>query len=114
MVTRRPTCGQQTMLRIIAGQFKSRLLKTPKYGKTRPMSDRARMALFNILGDLTEVGSVLDAYGGSGALALEAISRGASSAVIIEINRRAYPQLVEKCQVVGPAGSGKKLTGPTT
>lgn len=88
------------MLRIISGQFKSRLLKDPKYGKTHPMSDRARMALFNILGDLSEVDLVLDAYGGSGALALEALSRGAKQAVILEINRRAYAQIVENVELL--------------
>ena len=64
------------------------------------MSDRARMALFNILGDLSSVELVLDAYGGSGALAFEALSRGARKAVIIEINRRAYPQLVENVELL--------------
>ena len=65
------------------------------------MSDRARMALFNILGDLSEVETVLDAYAGSGALAFEALSRGAKQAVIIEIDRRVYPQLVENIKKLG-------------
>lgn len=89
------------MLRIISGQFKSRLLKTPRAGKTHPMSDRARMALFNILGDLSWADTVLDAYGGSGALAFEALSRGVKEGIIIEINRRAYPQLVENVKLLG-------------
>lgn len=88
------------MLRIISGEFKRRLIKPLNYGKSRPMSDRARTALFNILGDLTDVSRVLDAYGGSGALGLEAISRGAAEAVIIEINRRAYPQLVANVELL--------------
>ena len=95
------------MPRIISGRFKSRLLKTPRYGKTRPMGDRARMALFNILGDLGGVESVLDAYGGSGVLALEAVSRGAKAAVVIEINRRAYPDLVANVELLGLKGRVK-------
>ena len=95
------------MLRIISGHFKSRLLKTPKYGKTHPMSDRARMALFNILGDLSGVESVLDAYGGSGALALEAVSRGAKAAVITEISNRAYPDLVANVELLKLKGRVK-------
>ena len=89
------------MLRIISGQLKSRLFKAPRGGRLHPMSDRARMALFNILGDLRDVETVLDAYGGSGSLAFEALSRGAGRAVIIEINRRVYPQLLENVLRLG-------------
>ena len=89
------------MLRIIAGRLKSRLLKMPQYHQAHPMSDRGRMALFNILGDLTDTELVLDAYAGSGSLAFEALSRGAQRAVIIEINRRIYPQLVENVRLLG-------------
>ncbi len=89
------------MLRIISGQLKSRLFKAPQAGRLHPMSDRARMALFNILGDLRDVEAVLDAYGGSGALAFEALSRGVEQAVIIEINRRVYSQLLENVARLG-------------
>ena len=89
------------MLRIIAGELRSRLFKAPRVGRSRPMSDRARMALFNILGDLSGSGTVLDAYGGSGALAFEALSRGVQEAVIIEMNRRVYAQLVENVKKLG-------------
>ena len=89
------------MLRIIAGELKSRLFKPPRAGRSHPMSDRGRMALFNILGDLSEVGTVLDAFGGSGALAFEALSRGVERAAIIEMNRRVYAQLVENVKKLG-------------
>lgn len=89
------------MLRIIAGQLKSRLFAAVRSKHTHPMSDRGRMALFNMLGDLSEVESVLDAFGGSGALAFEALSRGAKSAVIIEMNGKVYQQLRKNIEVLG-------------
>ena len=89
------------MLRIIAGHLRSRLFKALPSKKSHPMSDRGRMALFNMLGDLSQVEMVLDAYGGSGALAFEALSRGAQAATIIEIDGRVYKQLVENVQHLG-------------
>ena len=94
-------------LRIIAGQLKRRLFVAPQSGKTHPMSDRGRGALFNILGDLSETELVLDAYGGSGALAFEALSRGAQRAVIIEIDRRVYKQLSLNVESLGLSGRVK-------
>ena len=67
------------------------------------MSDRARMALFNWLGDLSNQ-TVLDAYAGSGALAFEAISRGAKEAVCVEINRRVFSILTSNRDQLGVAG----------
>ena len=73
-------------MRIISGIYKSRTLQAPKGDQTRPTSDRARETLFNILVNMTEIedARVLDLFAGSGAFALEAISRGASSAVCLE------------------------------
>ena len=88
-------------LRVISGQLKGHLFVAPQAGKTHPMSDRGRMALFNILGDLSQTDLVLDAYGGSGALAFEALSRGAERAVIVEIDRRVYQQLSQNIQALG-------------
>ena len=87
-------------MRIIAGYHRGRLFKSPARGACHPMSERAKMALFNILGDLTGL-TVLDAYAGSGALAFEAISRGAISATCVEINRRVFEVLVTNCQQLG-------------
>ena len=69
-------------MRIIAGEMRSRKLKAPEGMDTRPTADRVKEALFSILGSRIYGARVLDLYGGSGALALEAISRGADSAVI--------------------------------
>ena len=74
-------------MRIISGQYKSRLIKSP--ASCHPMGDKIRMALFNMLGDLTNL-TVLDAYGGSGALAIESFSRGAKSVVCLEIKPKNY------------------------
>lgn len=61
------------------------------------MSEKARGALFNMLGDIEGL-SVLDAFAGSGALSIEAISRGASSAVAIDVDKRAYRALTENIE----------------
>ena len=89
------------MLRIISGALKSRIFQAIPAQRSHPMSDRGRMALFNILGDLSQVELVLDAYAGSGALAFEALSRGASKAVAIEIDGRVYRQLLSNARQLG-------------
>lgn len=76
-------------MRIIAGKYGSRRLKAPESMDTRPTADRVKEALFSMLGgDLTGE-TVLDLYAGSGALALEAISRGAESAVMVDQSKAA-------------------------
>jgi 16S rRNA (guanine966-N2)-methyltransferase len=74
--------------RVIAGTAGGRRLRTPPGGATRPTSDRVKEALFSALGDLAGV-VVLDLFAGSGALAVEALSRGAARAVLVEADRRA-------------------------
>jgi 16S rRNA (guanine966-N2)-methyltransferase len=75
-------------MRIVSGNLKGRIFKSPKNFATHPMGDKVRTALFDTLGDITRL-SILDAFGGSGALSFEAISRGAKSALILEDNRQA-------------------------
>ncbi len=70
-------------MRIIAGKYGGRSLTRPKTASTRPMSDKVREALFNVVGSV-EGWRVLDVYAGSGAIAIEALSRGASQAVVVE------------------------------
>jgi 16S rRNA (guanine966-N2)-methyltransferase len=70
-------------MRIIAGKLGGRQFDSPKNTRTHPMSDKMRGALFNTLGDIVGL-TVLDAFAGSGALGLEALSRGASQATFIE------------------------------
>ena len=73
-------------MRIISGEAKGRPLFAPSGAQTRPTSDKIRGALFNIIGSRVLDSRVLDLFGGSGALALEALSRGAESATLIEIH----------------------------
>ena len=76
-------------MRIISGKYAKRNLFTLKSQKTRPTSDKVKESLFNSLGQSFSGGEVLDLYGGSGALAIEAVSRGFQHAVIIDINYQA-------------------------
>jgi len=76
-------------MRVIAGKFRSRLLKGPGKLKLRPTSDRLRETLFNILGPAIEEALFIDAYAGTGAIGLEAISRGARHVILIESNPKA-------------------------
>src|SRR2546428_13553340 len=77
------------MIRIIAGEFGGRRLKTPASDKVRPTGDRVREAWFSILQRPLRGARVLDLFAGSGALGLEALSRGAVSADFVEIHRLA-------------------------
>jgi 16S rRNA (guanine(966)-N(2))-methyltransferase RsmD len=76
-------------MRIIAGTYRSRRLETLPGATTRPTLDRNRENMFNLLGGFFDGGTSLDCFGGSGALSLEAISRGITHAVIIEKDQRA-------------------------
>ena len=70
-------------MRIISGEARGRHLRAPRGAATRPTADRVREALFNILGDVAGL-AVLDLFAGTGALALEALSRGAAQAVLVD------------------------------
>ena len=92
-------------MRVVAGEFGGRRLISPRGEETRPTSDRVREALFSILGDLRGA-SVLDLFTGTGALAIEALSRGAAGAVLVdrdvdaaEANIEAL-DIGERCEVV--------------
>jgi 16S rRNA (guanine966-N2)-methyltransferase len=75
-------------VRVVAGEFRGRRLAAPRGARTRPTADRVREALFSMLGEVSGA-RVLDLYAGSGALGIEALSRGAGSAVFVERNARA-------------------------
>lgn len=80
-------------MRVIAGRVKGHHLRAPRGTDTRPTSDKVREALFAVLGDRFVDQPVLDLYAGTGALGIEALSRGASSAVFVE-------QRAAACQVI--------------
>jgi len=91
------------MTRIIAGTARGRPLKVPTGGATRPTADRAREGLFSTLTSLTDVegARVLDLYAGSGALGLEALSRGAAEATLVEKDERAVAALRANVATLG-------------
>jgi 16S rRNA (guanine966-N2)-methyltransferase len=94
------------MTRIIAGQARGRRLAVPPSG-TRPTSDRAREGLFNSLTTLIDLDGarVLDLYAGSGAVGLEALSRGATTAVLVESERPALDVIDANIRTVGLPGA---------
>jgi len=87
-------------MRVVAGAFKGRRLQTPRGSRTRPTADRVREALFSVLGDVSGA-RVLDLYAGSGALGIEALSRGAASATFVERDARALASLRRNLDAVG-------------
>lgn len=76
-------------MRVIAGTLKGRRLQSPTWEGLRPTSDRLRGTLFNILGPRVAGATVLDGFAGTGALGIEAISRGAARVMFVEKDRRA-------------------------
>ncbi len=89
------------MTRIIAGSARGRRLAVPRGVATRPTSDKVRGAVFNVLGQFFEGGAVLDLYAGSGALALEALSRGCARAVCVESERGAAEIIARNAATCG-------------
>ncbi|MGQ9689325.1 MAG: 16S rRNA (guanine(966)-N(2))-methyltransferase RsmD [Desulfobaccales bacterium] len=87
-------------MRIIAGEFKGRRLAAVK-GRLRPTSDKVREAIFSILGEAVADARVLDLFAGTGALALEALSRGAREAVLVEDQVAALEVLRRNLQALG-------------
>jgi 16S rRNA (guanine966-N2)-methyltransferase len=81
------------VLKIISGEFKGRKLCTASGLKTRPTASRTREAIFNIIGDEVHGAHVLDLFAGSGAFGIEALSRGAATALFIETEREALAAL---------------------
>jgi len=88
-------------VRIIGGDWRSRLLKFPDAEGLRPTADRARETLFNWLGQSLDGYTCLDLFAGSGALGFEALSRGAAYVVLVEKQNRVYACLTENAQMLG-------------
>jgi 16S rRNA (guanine966-N2)-methyltransferase len=88
-------------LRVIAGQWRGRRLVTPPGEHTRPTSDRTREAVFSMLGPLDEDMRVLDLFAGSGALGIEALSRGAGHVTFCDEDRRAVDVIRANLATVG-------------
>jgi 16S rRNA (guanine966-N2)-methyltransferase len=88
-------------MRVIAGELRSRRLKSIPGLATRPTPDKLRETLFDVLGSRVEGAVFLDAYAGTGAVGIEAISRGAASAIFIERSKTAEKVLHENLASLG-------------
>jgi 16S rRNA (guanine966-N2)-methyltransferase len=87
--------GGERLMRIIAGTHKGRLLKAPTWSGLRPTSDRLRETLFNVLAPRIREARVLDVYAGTGAIGIEALSRGAAHVTFVDEDRRAEALIAE-------------------
>lgn len=87
-------------MRVVAGELRGRKLVAPAGEGTRPTADRVREALFSILGDVSGL-RVLDLYAGSGALGIEALSRGAAAAVFVDSSRAAVTAIRRNLSELG-------------
>lgn len=88
-------------MRVISGISKGRKLVSPSGGQTRPTADRVKEAVFNILGQQFHDLKVLDLFSGTGALAIETLSRGGSSAVIVDVSDKAIAVIRKNVALCG-------------
>lgn len=87
-------------MRIIAGEYKSRIIKSPRKRSTHPMSEKIRGAIFNSMGDISGL-TIFDPYAGSGAIGFEALSRGAKSVLACEVEGKAFDVIKENAEKLG-------------
>ena len=98
-------------MRVIAGSAKGRRLSSVPGTGTRPITDRVKESLFNILGDSVPASRFLDLFAGTGSVGIEALSRGAESAVFIERNPRAIAVIHKNLRATGLAPSAEVVRG---
>jgi len=94
-------------MRVIAGSAKGRRLSSVPGTSTRPITDRVKESLFNILGAFVVDARVLDLFAGTGSVGIEALSRGAALAVFVERDRRARQVVQRNLELTGLAGRGQ-------
>jgi 16S rRNA (guanine(966)-N(2))-methyltransferase RsmD len=99
-------------MRIIAGEFRSRRLKSIPGAATRPTPDRLRETLFNILGPRIEGATFLDAYAGTGTVGMEALSRGAAHAIFLERHRAALEAIRQNLASLDLEARATVVAGP--
>ncbi len=97
------------MTRIIAGRHKGRVLRAPKGDATRPTGARVKQTLFDILAPRLPGARVVDAFAGSGAVGLEALSRGAARVVLIDSSAAAYATLKQNAELLRGGGGEIEL-----
>lgn len=90
-------------MRVVTGEAKGRKLKAPKTMGTRPIIDRVKTALFDILADEVDDARFLDLFAGTGSVGIEALSRGATHATFIEMNHKVLKLVRENLQITGLA-----------
>ena len=95
------------MVRVIAGEFKTRKLRTLDGQTTRPTSDRLKETLFNMVQDRIAGATFLDCFAGSGSIGIEALSRGAAFVVFVESSPRAVHVIQENLTLLGEADSAR-------
>ena len=95
-------------MRIIAGSLKGRRLEAPDWGGLRPTSDKLRETLFNVLASRIDGARLLDAYAGSGAVGLEALSRGAAHVTFVERDPRAVRLIAANLERCGLGAGGDR------
>jgi 16S rRNA (guanine966-N2)-methyltransferase len=100
-------------MRVVAGEFRGRKLTAPAGGATRPTTDRVREAVFNALTSLDVLvgASVADLYAGSGALGIEALSRGAAHCTFVEADRAALSVIHDNIGTLGITGRSRVVAG---
>jgi 16S rRNA (guanine966-N2)-methyltransferase len=98
-------------MRVIGGEFRSRRLKSIEGRATRPTPDRLRETLFDVLGPRVVGAVFVDAYAGTGAVGIEALSRGAARCVFIESGRRAVEAIRENLRALGIDGRASVVAG---
>lgn len=98
-------------MRVIGGEFRSRLLKSVPGLDTRPTPDRLREALFNVLAPRIEGSVFVDAYAGTGAVGIEALSRGAAQVIFLEQNRAALAVIRENLKLLRAEARTRVLSG---
>ena len=101
-------------MRITGGEFGGRSLKVPKSDAIRPTQDRVREAVFNIVQCELGGADFLDLFAGSGAVGLEALSRGAKSATFVELNRRHLAVVRENAAELAAGRSTPRTFRPST
>lgn len=98
-------------MRIIAGEFKGRSLIAPGSDATRPITDRAKQSLFDVLSPYLDDALVYDCFCGTGSLGLESLSRGAKFATFFEIDRTAIARLNQNIVALGVQARSRVVSG---
>ena len=98
-------------MRIIAGEFRSRTILPPATGATRPITDRAKQSLFDVLSPRIDGARVYDCFAGTGSMGLESLSRGAAHATFFEADRSALQRLRQNVAILKAEPSSAVISG---